>query len=263
LVCLALLFPIGVILLSIPGTKRMLYLLPLFAPLGVVIGAWVAATAVEECPQKIDRHTYIIILVILALGILGASVALPVAYFDSPRFFPHVVFYAKPSAFTFFMLLGILVIVGTGLAMYGARLWEKGSPRVVLVCACSTFIFFVCGGSLFFRMGDGIKNLHYLTKDLQTMRAISPELIGYHLDETTMGFIPYDTGFVPQNITTPEELNRYLSITPRGKILMFERVFSHLPDEFRARLQVLRCWHFGDQRAYCLYAWSAVNAKGK
>jgi len=263
LVCLALLFPIGVILLSIPGTKRMLYLLPLFAPLGVVIGAWVAATAVEECPQKIDRSTHISVLIILALSALATSVAMPVAYFGGPRFFArfHAVLQAKPSASIFFMLFGLLLIMSIGLTTYGMRLWKRGSPRLGLVGACLAFTFFVCGGSLFFRMGDGIKNLHYLTSDLQTMKAISPELIGYCLDETTMAIIPYDTGFVPKNITTPEELDRYIVTTPRGKLIMFERIFSNLPDDVRSRVQVLRCWHFGDHRAYCLYAWSALSAK--
>ena len=62
-------------------------------------------------------------------------------------------------------------------------------------------------------------------KDLQTMKAISLGLIGYRLDETTTGFIPYDTGLVLKNITTPEQLDNYLSATPRGKILMFKKVF--------------------------------------
>lgn len=40
---LAWVFPIGLILLSIPGTKRALYLLPFEPPLAVAIGAWIAA----------------------------------------------------------------------------------------------------------------------------------------------------------------------------------------------------------------------------
>jgi 4-amino-4-deoxy-L-arabinose transferase-like glycosyltransferase len=41
---LASVFPIGVLLLSIPGTKRGLYLLPFEPPLAVAIGAWIAAS---------------------------------------------------------------------------------------------------------------------------------------------------------------------------------------------------------------------------
>jgi 4-amino-4-deoxy-L-arabinose transferase-like glycosyltransferase len=40
---LAWVFPIGMLLLSIPGTKRALYLLPFEPPLAVAIGAWIAA----------------------------------------------------------------------------------------------------------------------------------------------------------------------------------------------------------------------------
>jgi 4-amino-4-deoxy-L-arabinose transferase-like glycosyltransferase len=42
---LAWVFPIGLVLLSIPGTKRGLYLLPFEPPLAVAVGAWIAATA--------------------------------------------------------------------------------------------------------------------------------------------------------------------------------------------------------------------------
>jgi len=260
---LASIFPIGVILLSLPVTKRMLYLLPLFAPLGAVIGAWVAATAKREYSQKIDHATHVIMLMILALSVLATLVAMPVAYFGGASFFArfHAVLQAKPSALMFFMLFGLLLIMSIGLTTYGMRLWKSGSPRVGLVSACLVFIFFVCGGSLFFRLGDGVKNLHYFTRDLQTMKATFPELIGYRLDETTMGVIPYDTGFVPKNIATSEELDRYIVTTPRGKLLVFEAVFPNLPDDVRSRLQVLRCWHLGDRRAYCLYAWSALSAK--
>jgi 4-amino-4-deoxy-L-arabinose transferase-like glycosyltransferase len=47
---LAWVFPLGVLLLSIPGTKRSLYLLPFEPPLAVAIGAWIAAVARD------DRH---------------------------------------------------------------------------------------------------------------------------------------------------------------------------------------------------------------
>jgi hypothetical protein len=264
LVCLASIFPIGVIFLSIPGTKRMLYLLPLFAPLGIVIGAWVAATSKSENSQKIDHSTHAIMLIILALSVLATSVAMPVAYFGGQPFFArffHTVLQAKPSASLFFILWGLLLLMGIGLTTYGMRLWEKGSPRVILVCAWLAFIFFLCGGSQYYRMRDGIKNRHSLTKDLQTMSGISPEFMGYCLNETTMGVISFDTGFMPENITTPEELNLYLSTTHQGKLLMFEKDFPKLPDEVRSRIHLLRCWHFAKHRSYCLYIWGALYAK--
>ena len=49
---LAWVFPIGVLLLSIPGTKRGLYLLPFEPPLAVAIGAWIAAAARADAPAR-------------------------------------------------------------------------------------------------------------------------------------------------------------------------------------------------------------------
>jgi hypothetical protein len=49
-------FPIGVLLLSIPGTKRGLYLLPFEAPLAVAIGAWIAAAARDDAHRtRVER----------------------------------------------------------------------------------------------------------------------------------------------------------------------------------------------------------------
>jgi len=48
---LALVYPLGVLLLSLPGTKRGLYLLPLHAPLAVALGVW-AASLLEADPLR-------------------------------------------------------------------------------------------------------------------------------------------------------------------------------------------------------------------
>jgi 4-amino-4-deoxy-L-arabinose transferase-like glycosyltransferase len=49
---LACVFPLGLLLLSIPGTKRALYMLPFEPPLAVAIGAWIAAVAARADPQR-------------------------------------------------------------------------------------------------------------------------------------------------------------------------------------------------------------------
>jgi 4-amino-4-deoxy-L-arabinose transferase-like glycosyltransferase len=55
---LAAVFPLGVLLLSIPGTKRGLYLLPFEPALAVPLGAWIAACArASELPSRIESAT--------------------------------------------------------------------------------------------------------------------------------------------------------------------------------------------------------------
>jgi len=49
---LACVFPVGVLLLSIPGTKRGLYVLPFEPPLAVAIGAWIAAAALGDAHRS-------------------------------------------------------------------------------------------------------------------------------------------------------------------------------------------------------------------
>jgi 4-amino-4-deoxy-L-arabinose transferase-like glycosyltransferase len=248
-------FPVGLLLLSIPGTKRMLYLLPLIAPLGATVGAWLAATVKDHSPHKVDYYTCFVLFLLTALCLFGVSGTSVWAYLNGADFFAqfHAVLRSKPSAPIFFTLAGVLLIVGIVLTTHGVRLWKKRSARLGLVAAWMILALFVLGGSLYYRMGDGFKNLHFLTRDLMTMGVCTPELVGYRLDETTEGFIPYDTGVVLRNIIDPEELNRCILETPRGKLLMFEKLFSRLPEEVSARLQPIRCWRFGDHRAYCLY----------
>jgi 4-amino-4-deoxy-L-arabinose transferase-like glycosyltransferase len=55
---MALVFPAGLLLLSIPGTKRVLYLLPFIPPASVAIGAWVAAMCMSDpARSRVERAT--------------------------------------------------------------------------------------------------------------------------------------------------------------------------------------------------------------
>lgn len=55
---LALVYPLGTLLLSLPGTKRGLYLLPLHAPLAVALGAFAAALSeVDPARSRVERAT--------------------------------------------------------------------------------------------------------------------------------------------------------------------------------------------------------------
>jgi 4-amino-4-deoxy-L-arabinose transferase-like glycosyltransferase len=49
---LAWVFPIGLLLLSVPGTKRAIYLLPFEPPLAVAIGAWIVAAGRADAGRK-------------------------------------------------------------------------------------------------------------------------------------------------------------------------------------------------------------------
>ena len=52
---ISIIFPLGVVLLSIPGTKGEVYLMPLLAPLVVHIATWATAISRQESPSRISR----------------------------------------------------------------------------------------------------------------------------------------------------------------------------------------------------------------
>ena len=255
LLFLASIFPVGLILLSIPGTKRQLYLLPLIAPLAATVGAWIAATAGEHRSRRIDRYTHVALFVVLVLAFFCASGAMAWDYSVSPSFFhsSYAVQRVKMPAPLFCMLLGALVIVGIVLTAYGLPLLKRKSATMGPLCAWMTLAFFLLGGSLAYGVVDGFKNLHYMTADLRTMGAFSPTLIGYRLDEVTQAIIPFDTGIIPENITDPAELERYIHETQCGKLLMLERNVSLLPEDVSRRLRLMKRWRYSKHRVYDLY----------
>ena len=75
LLFLAWVFPIGMVMLSAAGTKRGLYLLPLIAPLGSVVGAWIVATMAEGRREKIDRTTQAVMLAVLVAASAGLVIS--------------------------------------------------------------------------------------------------------------------------------------------------------------------------------------------
>lgn len=71
---LAWVFPIGVLLLSIPGTKRRLYLLPFEPPLAVAIGAWIAAVARPDAHRtRVESAVNALCARVVRVDIAGAA----------------------------------------------------------------------------------------------------------------------------------------------------------------------------------------------
>jgi hypothetical protein len=260
-----LVLPVGAFLLTIPGTKRELYLLPLIAPLGIAVGAWVAATVGQAPYRTIDRFTNNILFVLLSLVFVCGFAAMVWAYSVSPAFFLrfHTVLHTEPPAPLSFILLGALLAAGGGLILCGVDLWKRRSPSIGAHCSWMALAFVVLGGPLAYRLGDGFKSLHYMTRELQALGASSSNLVGYCLDETTRSIIPYDTGFMPQNITGHKELSNYIRKNPSARLLTFEEYLLGLPEDIHSRLRVVGVWRFSKHRTYGLYEFSTTTPDAK
>jgi len=261
LLFLAAVFPAGLILLSIPATKRGLYLLPLLAPLGATVGAWIAATAREERSEKIDRGTQRLLLVLLA-ALLALATAAAAALYIKPsllaRYKPDLSAFLGSAATP--VLLGLSAVALVGLGLRGARLWRRDPAQLGPLAVWMALTLFVLSGPLAFRAMDGFKNLHRMTAELSQTGALSAGLIGYNLDETTLSVIPFDTNVVPKNTDDPAALRRLMLKNPSGKLLVLERHLPALPADVHSRLRLAWSWGEGSHRAYRLYDYSPAPA---
>jgi hypothetical protein len=258
LIFLAVAFPVGLLILSVPGTKRQMYLLPMIAPLGVVVGAWIAATVRKEFLHAIDRVTHLILLVAVAVlfvaGVVFLILAKPlIAHFVRDRDIMPIGS-MSPVLYVLLCLLGLLVVL---LATYGVRLWRRRFARVGALMAWTILVFYVIGGTIAYQVADPPKNLHRMTDDLRKMGVFAGPLAGYRLDETTRCVIPFDSGRQLENFSdrgAEDALKRFMRDHPSGKLLVLERNLPRgpvFPD-----LRLVGKWTFSNHRVYCLYEFS-------
>ena len=158
------------LILSIPGTKRSLYLLPMIAPLGIVTGAWLSATTRAWFYEKIDRYTHAILRQTIAIATAAALVALPFAdRISVAAAHRHLHDVLGPISPTAWGLPGDLAGVILILMIHGIRLWKRDSPLLGPLTASLVLVLFALGSAAVFRAVDRAKDLHSLPSDLKRM----------------------------------------------------------------------------------------------
>ncbi|HOX37008.1 MAG TPA: glycosyltransferase family 39 protein [Candidatus Brocadiia bacterium] len=253
---LASILPLTIVFLSIPETKRTLYLLPCLAPFGAVIGMWIASASSESEPGKLDTTTGVVLFALPGIAFVGATAALLAAYFAGGRILElagsdaHYTPSAPAVVISHFAAGAVIL----PLTIWGFRL-RRSRPAVILpIAAWMMLAAYALEGSVLFRMLDPMKNLHHMTAGLIRADAVSRPLIGFKLDETTMGAIPYDTGAVAKNTNDAAELQRLIEDNPGGHLLLIKRNLKYLPEDIVKRLRPVDNWRYSKSRIYCLFA---------
>jgi hypothetical protein len=197
-------FVTGFIFLSFASTKRVLYLMPIFAPIALLTGVFIDTT-LEGRRFRIGEKIF---LWIFALTPLAVGLACVPAYFFSLKQYE-----VGPQQITLASVLAISSVV---------VLFSVAS--LIFIYARSMARFWLCSGAaigslLIFALVvvvpvlDRYKTFVPFCDEVKRIVVTDASLYAYQPDETLRGALPFYTGLHPKEI---EDLNALESIIERG-----------------------------------------------
>lgn len=237
------LFAAGFILLSLAGTKRGVYLVPLYPLLAVPIGGWLAY--VGDTPSRanlLDTITLQAFLGLFAVIVLAATMgAVLIAVFGigSTGYYSikPVQDIVRP------LLFGIVPAGLAGFFFLGKKVLSlrraKTPPSLALLFTTALILIFIYQAGAV-RIMEPVKSVHRLTTELIAPHlTANTSLAGFRLTEFFKGIIPFDTGKYVNNYEDPALLRRFLEKNPAALVVLQKREAVHLPEAIRNRLELI------------------------
>lgn len=204
---------LGFVLLSLAGTKRNLYLLPLQAPLAIAVAPWLSAVLRGEERRHGARCLVFGALGVLAVATLGSAVA---RWFVEPA--------ADP------VIQGVLVAVALGALGWilpRVRRWDVGVPWAA---ATVLFLAYPVGALPWYATQDEDNNMRPFAERVQQAIPEGRRLVLFHPDENVTALIPYYTDLEPPTVILRQELEAYLGKPDPAFIIAVHS--SRHPEEF-------------------------------
>ncbi len=253
--------PVALLLLSIPGTKRTLYMLPVLSALAVPVGVWLAREdRSDEAWSTIPRR------VLLWFTILAAGLITIVGLiFLAANFGVHVastvddIARGSPAAP---WLAGSLALVGACVSVFllkRARLHVATGGAI----AASWCVLWLSVQSCAFPLLEPAKDLQPFVRELAATGAFDAPLVGFEFDETTPSILAFYGGHDVKGFRTPERLSEWFVEHPQSWLLMLDGSRDRLPRDLEERLIVIRRWKLTDHREYVLARCELPAAKGR
>jgi 4-amino-4-deoxy-L-arabinose transferase-like glycosyltransferase len=229
---------IGLLMLSVPSSKREVYLLPLLPAFAVCVAGWLDGLGKPGTFKPLDRRTLLALggfAVFLPLALGGAALGLAWA----PRIPAGAAPFrgAVPAAVTAVFGIGSLLL-GIVLAVGLARRWRTG-PAPAWVLAALLLITF--GIEIAVEpLADPVKRPDDLTAALATYfrhdSAIPAYLPPGQSNEAIFGIIGFKLGRIVHPLSTPEEVRAWLAAHPGAPLLVRMEKLERLPADLREEL---------------------------
>ncbi|HEY0514369.1 MAG TPA: glycosyltransferase family 39 protein [Thermoanaerobaculia bacterium] len=229
---------IGLLMLTVPSSKREVYLLPLLPAFAVCVAGWLDGVGKPGAVEPRDRRT------LLALG--GFAAFLPLLLGAAALWLawaPRVPQGAAPirGALSTAVIAGFglgSLILGLGLALGLARHWRR-SPSVSWVLAALLLLVFGLETAVE-AFVDPVKRTDELTAALATsfpgrepIPAYLPPVVS---NEAIFGIIGFKLGRTTIPLSTPEEVRAWLAGHPGQPLLVRMEQLRRLPPDLRQGL---------------------------
>lgn len=185
-------FVAGFVFLSMASTKRVLYLMPIFAPMSLLVAYYVEASLARTSFPKFEKF-FVIAFTVVVL-VVGLAV-IPVFFYASKKY----AFGLPPveTVFTFFFALAAIVLA------LGALLEYKTSrERFWTFSGASVFSLLLLGLVVAMPLLDRYKSFVPFCADVARAAGSTGHLYGYQSDETLKGAVPFYTGQFLREIDT-------------------------------------------------------------
>ena len=233
----ACLFPVGLLLLSIPGTRRTLYLLPLVPSIAVACAAWLASARRRTDLSRLESLTLLLLVAPFAL-----LAELPARLVGALRG-------TRPDPFTVRPLLA---------AVRQGQPPPAGAGATPARLAWVLFGLFLAGNLLAARFQQPDEEMTPMATDLAHMGAVGDALVGFRLDERSRSIVPLRTGQLFENVADPATLEQRLAAHPGARLLVPGDKHDQLPADLLPRLAPVAQWKFGRHK-YALFELAAAD----
>ncbi len=241
LITIMLLFAGGFLLLSLPATKRNLYLVPIYPLCAIGIGGWLAHVCRHRnSATALERWTLLILLG--ALSIIPMSIAIGSIFIVLTGIGPDGIQMAPVIQHLTPMLvlivpLGILAFLFL-LNKFLKALKNKTAPSCLVIFTTIILLFLIYHEGAV-RIMNPVKSIRAFPDKARPYIRSDIPLAGYNLDELTRGMIPFYTGHYINEFYKLSRLIHYLQSHPEALLIIPAQETGKLPAKLRERLELL------------------------
>jgi len=241
LITAMLLFAGAFLLLSLPATKRSLYLVPIYPLCAIVIGGWLSHVCRRQGPATtLERWTLLMLLgalSIIPLGIAIGSIFIVLTGIGPQGIQMAPVIQRLTPMLVLIVPLGILAFLFLANKFLKA-MKNKTVPSCVVIFT-TVILLFLAYHEGAVRIMNSVKSIRAFPDKARPHIRRDIPLAGYNLDELTRGMIPFYTGHYINEFYKPSSLIHFLQTHPEALLIIPEREVGKLPSNLREKLELI------------------------